>query len=53
VFQSHIVLQRERPIAIWGWAAGGEEVTVSFGDERQTAQAAAGRAWRVTFAAPR
>ncbi len=51
VFQSHMVLQRDRPIAIWGWAAPGEQVAVSFGDERQTAQAAADRAWRVTFAA--
>ncbi len=51
VFQSHMVLQRDRPIAIWGWAAPGEEVTVSFGDARESARAAADRAWRVELPA--
>lgn len=51
VFQSNMVLQRDKPIAIWGWAAPGESVEVSLGDERQTTQAAADRAWRVTLAA--
>ena len=26
----HMVLQREKPIAVWGWADAGESVTVSF-----------------------
>lgn len=51
VFQSHMVLQRDKPIAVWGWAAPGEGVTVSLGDDRQKTQAAADRAWRVTLAA--
>lgn len=28
-FQDHMVLQRDKPIAIWGWATKGEEITVS------------------------
>jgi sialate O-acetylesterase len=32
VFGSHMVLQRERPLTIWGWAAPGEQVTVRFED---------------------
>ena len=28
LFQSHMVLQRQRPIALWGWAAPGEQVQV-------------------------
>lgn len=51
LFQSNMVLQRERPIRIRGWAAPGEVVTVSFDGERQTATAAVDRAWSVTLAA--
>ncbi|MBL8898011.1 MAG: hypothetical protein JNM84_10310 [Planctomycetes bacterium] len=51
LFQSRMVLQREKPIAIWGWAAPDEEVTVSFGRESANTRAAADRSWRVTLAA--
>lgn len=51
VFQSHMVVQRDKPIAVWGWAAPGEEVVVSFGSDRQASRAAADRSWRVTLAA--
>ena len=30
VFQANMVLQRDKPINVWGWAAPGEEVTVEF-----------------------
>jgi hypothetical protein len=30
VFGSHMVLQREAPLAFWGWANPGETVTVEF-----------------------
>jgi sialate O-acetylesterase len=50
VFQSNMVVQRDKPIAIWGWAAPGEEVVVSFGSDRQTTPAEADRSWRVTLA---
>lgn len=29
-FSDHMVLQREKPVAVWGWADAGESVTVSF-----------------------
>jgi len=32
VFSSHMVLQRDRPLTIWGWADRGETVTVQLGD---------------------
>ena len=51
LFQSHMVIQRDKPIPIWGWATPGEEVTVSFGDDSQTARAAADRTWKVTLKA--
>lgn len=51
LFQSHMVVQRDKPIAIWGWAAAGEDVAVSFGGDRQSTRAGADRSWRVTLAA--
>ncbi len=30
LFQSNMVLQRDKPVAIWGWASPEEKVTVSF-----------------------
>lgn len=49
VFQSNMVLQRNKPISIWGWAAPGEEVTVTFGNTKQTREAASDRSWKVTL----
>jgi len=51
LFQTNMVLQRDKPIAIWGWAAPGEKVTVSFANLKQTATAAQDRSWKVTFPA--
>lgn len=51
LFQSHMVLQRDRPITVWGQAAPGETVTVTFDGREQAATAAADRSWRVTFPA--
>jgi len=30
ILSSHMVLQRDRPIHVWGWAAPGEKVSVAF-----------------------
>ena len=49
IFQTNMVLQREKPLNIWGWADPGEEVTVSFADQQAKAQAAADRSWQVTL----
>lgn len=51
VFQSNMVLQRDKPMAIWGWANAGEEVTVTIGGNTQVANAADDRSWRVTLPA--
>jgi sialate O-acetylesterase len=47
-----MVIQRDKPITIWGWAKPGQNVSVQFGWEQAetTAGGEAGR-WRVTFPA--
>ena len=49
VFQSNMVLQRDKPQNIWGWADPGEAVTVSFAGQQAQAKAAADRSWQVTL----
>jgi len=49
VFQSNMVLQRDKPLNIWGWAEPGEEVTVSFAGQQVRSKAAADRSWQVTL----
>ncbi len=51
LFQSNMVLQRDKPIRIRGWATAGEKVTVSFADQEQTAKAGDDRSWQVEFPA--
>ena len=45
VFGDHIVLQREKPVRVWGWADAGKRVTVTFAGQTQTAIAAADGTW--------
>lgn len=46
LFSDNMVLQREKPIAVWGWAEGGEQVTVRLGRHEVTTQAQDGK-WKV------
>ena len=50
IFRSNMVLQRDKPIKIWGWAPDGAGVNVSLGELSGTGKAAGkdGR-WEVTF----
>lgn len=52
MFSSNMVIQRDKPIVIWGWAEAGQKVSVQFGEAKAEATAAgeAGR-WEVTFPA--
>ncbi|QDU29003.1 hypothetical protein ETAA8_41090 [Anatilimnocola aggregata] len=38
IFSDHMVLQRERPVPVWGWADKGRVVTVQFADQIITAK---------------
>ena len=52
IFDSDMVLQRGKPIVIWGWAKPGEKVSVQLGQDQAEAESAAGKGrWEVTFAA--
>jgi sialate O-acetylesterase len=48
---SHMVLQRDRPLPIWGWADPGEEVTVKLDDAMATAKADEQGNWKVVLPA--
>ena len=39
VFSSHMVLQQQKPIVVWGWAQPGETVTVQIANETRQVQA--------------
>lgn len=47
IFSDHMVLQRERPVAIWGTASADEQVTVEFAGQSKIAKASAAGQWRV------
>ena len=51
MFHDHAVLQRDRPIAIWGQASARETVTVSLAASSARAQADATGHWQVTLSA--
>lgn len=47
VFSDHMVIQRDKPIFVWGWADPEESVTVSFHGQTGTATADADGGWLV------
>jgi sialate O-acetylesterase len=51
VFGSHMVLQRDRPVVVWGWADAGERIIVQLGPHTKHGQADALGAWRVELPA--
>ena len=48
-FTDHAVLQRDQPVAVWGWADAGATVTVTFAGQTKSAIADAKGAWCVTL----
>ena len=51
IFQDHAVLQRDKPIAVWGQAAKGDEVTLSLGDAKVIAHTDSTGRWSTTLPA--
>ena len=51
VFSSHMVLQQQKPIVIWGSSEAGEKLTVKLGDETAQTTADASGKWSVALPA--
>ncbi|GAB3500193.1 sialate O-acetylesterase [Spirosoma knui] len=49
IFSDHVVLQRQQPIPVWGWAKPKESVRVSLAGQTQQAKADANGKWMVRF----
>jgi sialate O-acetylesterase len=47
IFSDGAVLQRDREVAVWGWAGPGKSVHVTFGQQKKQATAADDGAWMV------
>lgn len=48
-FTSHMVLQRDQPVPVWGTAEAGEHVTVEFAAQKKTTVADASGHWRLAL----
>jgi sialate O-acetylesterase len=51
LFQDHAVLQRDKPIAVWGTSGPRDEVTVAFAGTQTSARADGSGRWTVTLPA--
>lgn len=51
IFSDNMMLQRDVPARVWGWAAKGESVTVTFNNKTVKAKADANGNWSVTLPA--
>jgi sialate O-acetylesterase len=52
IFASNMVLQRDKPIVVWGWAEPGKPVAVVLGKDKAEAKAVGDKGrWEVTFPA--
>ena len=49
IFTSNMVLQRDKQIKIWGWAAIGETVTVNFNGQTSKAKTGKDGSWQLTL----
>jgi sialate O-acetylesterase len=47
LFSDHVVLQRQKPIPVWGWAKANEKVTVNLAGQTASAKADASGKWTV------
>lgn len=49
IFQDNMVLQREKPVPVWGWAKPGTLVEVSFGGQKKQATADEHGYWKAVL----
>lgn len=51
VFQDHMILQRDKPLPVWGWSDPGTSVAVSFAGQEKSGKADDKGYWRVSLEA--
>jgi sialate O-acetylesterase len=49
ILSDHMVMQREKPVTVWGWADAGESVTVAFAGQTKSSVAASDGKWRIVL----
>jgi len=47
IFTDHMVIQRDKPVSVWGWADAGEQVVISFHNQQKQAKANSKGYWKV------
>src|SRR5215831_1173192 len=52
IFADNMVLQREKPDAIWGWADPGDKITVEIAGKTATATTGPDRRWQLQIQPP-
>lgn len=51
LFQSNMVVQRGKPVDVWGWSTPGDKITVTLAGKTATATAGKDRSWKATLPA--
>lgn len=51
VFGSHMVMQRDKPLVVWGWSAPFEKITVQLASETQSVHANENGEWKAVLPA--
>jgi len=49
IFSSHMVLQRDLPVPIWGWSVADDTITVEFAGQKKTAVTGSDGQWMATL----
>ncbi|HEX6182215.1 MAG TPA: sialate O-acetylesterase [Chitinophagaceae bacterium] len=49
IFSDHMVIQRDKPIQVWGWAAPGENVKVELASVSQTVKTGKDGKWKIAL----
>lgn len=51
IFNSNMVLQRDKPVRVWGWAAPGEKITLAFNGQTLKTKTGKGGSWEIMLPA--
>src|ERR1700722_10029622 len=51
IFRDHMILQRDKPLKIWGTSAAGETVSISLGQVKESVRAGKDGKWLITLPA--